>query len=307
MSRSACQLCGVERVELGRLGAERQRRVAAAAGDADGQVRPGRHRRGGRAGLQEHRRQAGIGGRRHPGLHHRPWRGGAGRQGGPGGGGETVERVRPGHHQCGDQGDAEQHAQGRSGRVPPSPAAACRREAGRSGRAGAAGAAPRPARLRGCAVGGLVLQRGERAVAQAGRPLQPAVDGVGRGGRTMPQPAPRAAPRRPAAPRRGRATRSDGGRKAGRSEQRRRGERADQSRGRPGSGPELFEPQNRPRHAALAPRSDGSCGPGGPALGHPSQSGTCSSAHIASSGLAGRMVDHRPASTMTSAANGRAL
>ncbi len=58
----------VERAERLRVAVERQRRHAAAAGDADGEVGARRHRYRAAVGLQEDRRQPRIGGRRDPGL-----------------------------------------------------------------------------------------------------------------------------------------------------------------------------------------------------------------------------------------------
>jgi len=159
----------------------------------------------------------------------------------------------------------------------------------------------------GAGDGRAVLEGREGAVAQAGIAFETAVNTVGVGANEAAEAA----------------GEEDGGQKEGdgrkhEAECRRQAgwevqqgdgdEGAEHAEGRPDGGPQLFEPQRGPGEGTLAGEARGS-GLAGKLGGRvqASQAGTCSFAHRASMDWRGRMTDQRPASTMTSAARGRAL
>ena len=78
---------------------------------------------------------------------------------------------------------------------------------------------------------------------------------------------------------------------------------AQHAKRRPDRRPDPLEPQDKPRHRALAAQHGGGWRYGG--RRHPNQSGTVSPAHSDSNGWRARITDQRPPSTSTSAASGR--
>ncbi len=172
--------CGVQGMEGCHVAIEGQRRLAAAAGDVDDEVGTGRDGNGWLLRAQEHGRHAGIGRRSDPGLDDggrgrrtlRQRRGNAAQQ--------SVACFRPGNHDGCDQRQQQCAAQrpavacGQAGLRCGDPHLGCLRRHARQVHPPKGGALFRMLR-RG------VSQDGQRPVAQAGVPLQPAVgEDVGR-------------------------------------------------------------------------------------------------------------------------------
>ena len=293
---------GVEGGEGGVFRAIRDGGGAVAAGDAGGQVGADGDRGCGLAGVEEDGGEAGVGGGRDPGLDDRGGGGGAGGEAGQDGGPQAARGVGAGDGGGGGEAHDHEAAQGPAvvaGEAGPGQADAealdLRQNAGLVG-------APKGLGLGGGG-GGAVFQGGEGAVAEAGRLFQAAVGGAGTGGRDPAEAAPQENGDG-GQHEHGQQDAGPGGQESGAVAEGEDGIGAARAEGGPQGGPQAFPPQGGAGRRPLAREAGRKRGE---RRHQPSQSGTCSWAHKASSGWRGRMTDQRPASTSTSAARGRAL
>ena len=302
-------------VEARRSGtAQRQRRLGAGAGKAGAQPRAGGHCVVPVQAGQEDRRAARIVRRGDPGLEQRlraEWH----LQPGPEAGREADRRVAPGQ----EQRHRQRRQQGRG-----EPVTVVRAQA-EAGRAGGQALQPGPGApevrlpdqdgipVRARCRGRMVRQGGQRAVGQARGPLDPPVPH--RHGRSL--QGPEAVLQRSCQPgrRQQQKQRVQPDRQALR--QGKQGQHRHPEHDRPSRKdrrPELLDPQHAPGAAACpvqqrqgVVRRVRQAHPAVPARPVPSQSGTLSPAHSASTGWRARIVAQRAPSTRAWAASGRAL
>ena len=303
-SRSACQLSASSAWNWPALAQRQGRARPLPPVTLTVRWEPGRHPRAARAGLQEQRRQAGIGRRRDPGLHHAS-RARPGRPAGPGRSRAQARRsVRPGDHQRATSATQQPHAQRRA--VPRRQARPRRptRKRGDLRRSRGLVHAPRPRSPPASAPPSRSCNAAQRPVPQAGRPLQPPVRQSRRWAARPPQPPPQQQRRGGQQHDREQREPRPGRQKGRHVQQGRRGDSAEHAQRGPDRRPKLLEPQHRPRQRRA-------CGRGGrarPAAGvTPASPGRLARPQRLERPGAARITDHRPPSTITSAASGRAL
>ncbi len=304
---------------------QRQARRGVAAGDADRQVRPGR--RGDRAGIavQEDRREPRVGRRRDPRLQLGPRGGRRVRQVGRQRLGDPLRRVRPGDDQGGDQSHQQPAAQ--RARIAPRQPGPRQADAQAAQLADGAFHVRPPQRIGGRIRSGRTIppqaiawrtihprtrlrraigQHRQRAMAQAGGDLQPAVRGRIIGRHDIFEAAHQQHQHRHGD---GEQQHQVQARRQQLRQTQQRGtqEQPDHPQRRPQRRPDPLEQQRQAGEGPL---------PGKPAQQtvrvvrrrvHSSDFGRRSAAHKAASAWRGRITVNAPPSTITSAASGRAL